>query len=235
MTNRNWLAKYPKGVPADIDPAQYTSIVALMDESFAKYAARDAYSCMDKRLSFAALDRYSTAVAAWLQAKGLKRGDRVAIMMPNVLQYPVVMAGVLRAGMTVVNVNPLYTPRELEHQLKDSGATAIVILENFAKTLEQVVARTPVKLVVVATMGDMLGALKGMIVNTVVRRVKKLVPAAKSGVMRDIPDGETVLGYPAAPDKQAKRQWIAAAQLPDALRRLKNLEKRLGDTAEMQP
>ncbi len=177
MTNRNWLAKYPKGVPADIDPAQYTSIVALMDESFAKYAARDAYSCMDKRLSFAALDRYSTAVAAWLQAKGLKRGDRVAIMMPNVLQYPVVMAGVLRAGMTVVNVNPLYTPRELEHQLKDSGATAIVILENFAKTLEQVVARTPVKLVVVATMGDMLGALKGTIVNTVVRRVKKLVPA----------------------------------------------------------
>ncbi len=177
MQNRNWLAKYPKGVPAEIDPSLYPSIVALMEESFKKFAGRDAYYCMGKRLSFTELDRQSQAVAAWLQAKGLKPGDRVAIMMPNVLQYPVVMAGILRAGMTVVNVNPLYTPRELEHQLKDSGATAIVILENFAKTLQQVAARTAVKHVVVASMGDMLGALKGAIVNTVVRRVKKMVPA----------------------------------------------------------
>jgi long-chain acyl-CoA synthetase len=175
--DRIWLKQYPQGVPADIDASQYSSIVALMEESFKTYAARPAYACMDKRMSYADVDAASLAVGAWLQSKGLKQGDRVAIMMPNVLQYPICIAAILRAGFTVVNVNPLYTPRELEHQLKDSGATAIFILENFAVTLQQIVAKTMIKHVVVATVGDMLGFPKGMIVNTVVRKVKKAVPA----------------------------------------------------------
>lgn len=213
MQQRIWLSKYPKGVPSEIDASRYRSIVALMEESFVKHAARDAYVCMDKRLSFGALDANSRAVGAWLQSKGLKRGDRVAIMLPNILQYPVVMAGVLRAGMTVVNVNPLYTPRELEHQLKDSGATAIVILENFATTLEKVVARTPIKHVVVASMGDMLGLVKGTIVNTVVRRVKKMVPAyALPGAIafnRMLSDGRGMKLVPAdvGPDDVAFLQY----------------------------
>jgi long-chain acyl-CoA synthetase len=172
-----WLKNYPEGVPATIDTTQYASVVALMDESFKAFSARTAYACMDKTLTFADVDAASRSLAAWLQSKGLKRGDRVAIMMPNVLQYPISVAGILRAGMTVVNVNPLYTPRELEHQLKDSGAAAIIILENFATTLEQVIAKTAVKHVVVAAMGDMLGFPKGLVVNTVVRKVKKMVPA----------------------------------------------------------
>jgi long-chain acyl-CoA synthetase len=175
--DRIWLKQYPQGVPADIDASQYTSIVALMEESFKKHAARPAYACMDKRMSYGDVDAASVAVGAWLQSKGLKQGDRVAIMMPNVLQYPICIAAILRAGFTVVNVNPLYTPRELEHQLKDSGATAIFILENFAVTLQQIVAKTMIKHVVVATVGDMLGFPKGLIVNTVVRKVKKAVPA----------------------------------------------------------
>ena len=132
---------------------------------------------MDKKLTFGQLDEMSQALGAWLQSKGLVRGDRVAIMMPNVLQYPVCVAGILRAGYVVVNVNPLYTPRELEHQLKDSGAKAIIIIENFAKTLEQVLSKTPVKHIVLASMGDLLGFPKGTIVNMVVRKVKKMVPA----------------------------------------------------------
>lgn len=172
-----WLKSYPPGIPAEIDVNQYQSLVQLMDESFKKFADRSAYACMGKRLSFAELDTMSRQVAAWLQHLGLSKGARVAIMMPNVLQYPVVMAAVLRAGLTVVNVNPLYTPRELEHQLKDSGAEAIFILENFATTLEQVLPRTMVKHIVVTSMGDMLGMLKGSVVNLVVRKVKKLVPA----------------------------------------------------------
>jgi long-chain acyl-CoA synthetase len=175
--NRIWLKNYPQGVPHDINVTQYPSVVALMEESFKKNAARDAYACMDKRMTFAEVDAASTALGAWLQSKGLKRGDRVAIMMPNVLQYPIAVAGILRAGFVVVNVNPLYTPRELEHQLKDSGASAIIILENFATTLQQVIGKTGVKHVVVATVGDMLGFPKGLIVNTVVRKIKKAVPA----------------------------------------------------------
>ena len=171
-----WLKNYPKGVPAEIDPSTYKSIVQVLDESLSKYADRPAYYCMGGKLTFADVDRGSRQVAAWLQAKGLARGARVAIMMPNILQYPLAVFGILRAGMTVVNVNPLYTPRELEHQLKDSGAKAIFILENFAKTLEQVLGHTDVKHVVVARMGDMLGALKGTIVNLVVKNVKKMVP-----------------------------------------------------------
>ena len=175
--DRIWLKNYPPGVPADIDPAQYPSLVALFEESFAKYRDSDAYACMDKRLTYGQVDEMSQALGAWLQSKGLERGDRVAIMMPNVLQYPVCVAGILRAGYVVVNVNPLYTPRELEHQLKDSGAKAIVIIENFAKTLEQVLAKTPVQHIVLASMGDLLGFPKGAIVNLVVRRVRKMVPA----------------------------------------------------------
>ena len=176
MTDRPWLAAYPQGVPADIDPTQYASLVALMDEAFGRYADRVAYSFMGKDISFGQTDVLSRAFAAYLQGQGLAKGDRVAIMMPNVPQYPVVVAAVLRAGFVVVNVNPLYTPRELEHQLKDSGAKAIVIIENFAATLQQCIANTPVKHVVLCAMGDQLGFLKGMLVNYVVRNVKKLVP-----------------------------------------------------------
>ena len=176
MTDRPWLAAYPQGVPADIDPTQYASLVALMDEAFHQYADRVAYSFMGKDISFAQTDTLSRAFAAYLQGLGLVKGDRVAIMMPNVPQYPVVVAAVLRAGFVVVNVNPLYTPRELEHQLKDSGSKAIVIIENFASTLQSCIANTPVKHVVLCAMGDQLGFLKGMLVNYVVRNVKKLVP-----------------------------------------------------------
>jgi long-chain acyl-CoA synthetase len=174
--NPVWLKSYPEGVPADIDPTQYSSLVALLEESFAKYANRCAYSFMGKELSFAQTDQDSLAMAAYLQSLGLNPGDRIAIMMPNVLQYPVTVAAILRAGFVVVNVNPLYTARELEHQLKDSGAKAIVIIENFAATLEKCIAQTAVQHVVLASMGDRLGFLKGSLVNYVVRNVKKMVP-----------------------------------------------------------
>lgn len=177
MSDRPWLSAYPPGVPADIDASQYTSLVALMEESFRKYADRPAYSFMGKEVSFAETDSLSQALAVYLQGLGLVKGDRVAIMMPNVPQYPVAVAAILRAGFVVVNVNPLYTPRELEHQLKDSGSKAIIIIENFANTLEQCIANTPVKHVVLAAMGDRLGMLKGALVNYVVRNVKKMVPA----------------------------------------------------------
>jgi long-chain acyl-CoA synthetase len=176
-TARPWLGAYPPGVPTDIDPSQYTSLVQLMEESFQKFASRPAYSFMGKEVTFAQTDSLSRAFAAYLQGLGLAKGDRVAIMMPNVPQYPVVVAAILRAGLVVVNVNPLYTPRELEHQLKDSGSKAIVIIENFANTLQQCIANTPVKHVVLAAMGDQLGMLKGALVNYVVRNVKKMVPA----------------------------------------------------------
>ncbi|HSW18091.1 MAG TPA: long-chain-fatty-acid--CoA ligase [Ramlibacter sp.] len=177
MNERPWLAAYPAGVPADIDPSRYGSLVALMDESFEKYADRTAYSFMGRDVSYAETDVVSQALAAYLQGLGLVKGDRVAIMMPNVPQYPAVVAAVLRAGCVVVNVNPLYTPRELEHQLRDSGAKAIFIIENFAHILQQCIASTAVKHVVIAAMGDQLGVLKGALVNYVVRKVKKLVPA----------------------------------------------------------
>lgn len=172
-----WLKNYPAGVPAEIDASQFRSLAQLLEDSFRTYADRRAFICMDRAITYGELDQLSRQFAAWLQSRGLRPGARVAIMMPNVLQYPVVLAAVLRAGYVVVNVNPLYTPRELEHQLKDSGAEAIVILENFAATLQAVLPATPVKHVVVASMGDMLGGLKGAIVNFVVRNVKKMVPA----------------------------------------------------------
>jgi long-chain acyl-CoA synthetase len=172
-----WLNSYPPGMQSEIDADQYASLVQLLEESFRKFASRNAYVCMDKYLTYAEVDGYSRRLGAWLQSRGMRPGARVAIMMPNVLQYPVAIAAILRAGYTVVNVNPLYTPRELEHQLNDSGAEAIIILENFATTLEQVLGKTPIKHIVVASMGEMLGGLKGMLVNFVVRSVKKLVPA----------------------------------------------------------
>ncbi len=176
MNDRIWLGSYPPGVPADIDPSQYTSLVALMEEAFRQYGDRVAYSFMGRDVTYAETDAQSRDLAAYLQGLGLAKGDRVAIMMPNVPQYPVAVAAVLRAGLVVVNVNPLYTPRELEHQLKDSGAKAIVIIENFAHTLQACIAQTPVKHVVLASMSDRLGFLKGAVVNYVVRHVKKLVP-----------------------------------------------------------
>jgi long-chain acyl-CoA synthetase len=178
-----WLKSYPANIPAEIDCTQYRSLVHLMEEAFRKYADRTAYICMGKAITYAEVDTLSIKFGAWLQSKGMQKGARVAIMMPNVLQYPIAIAGILRAGYTVVNVNPLYTPRELEHQLIDSGAEAIIILENFAHTLEHVLDKTSVKHVVVARMGDLLGGAKGMIVNFVVRNVKKLVPAFS------LPDG----------------------------------------------
>jgi len=172
-----WLKSYPEGVPAEIDCTQYSSLAHLMEEAFRKYASRNAYVCMDKFLTYGEVDDYSRRLGAWLQSRGLQKGARVAVMMPNVLQYPIAIAAILRAGFVVVNVNPLYTPRELEHQLNDSGAEAIIILENFATTLEKVIGKTQVRHVVVASMGEMLGGLKGMIVDFVVRNVKKMVPA----------------------------------------------------------
>jgi long-chain acyl-CoA synthetase len=172
-----WLKQYPAGVPAEIDVAQYPSLVALLDESFRRYADRLAYKFMGKAITFRQVDEASRALAAWLQAQGFAKGDRIAIMMPNVPQYPVAVAAILRAGLVVVNVNPLYTPRELEHQLKDSGAKAILIVENFASTLQKVMAAVPTKKVVLTALGDMLGFPKSMIVNYVVRKVKKMVPA----------------------------------------------------------
>ena len=176
--SRYWINSYPAGVPADIDPAEIPSIAHLADESFRRFADRVAYIQMGRDLTYRELDERSRAFGAWLQQHtGLQRGGRVAIMMPNLLQYPIALFGVLRAGGTVVNTNPLYTARELEHQLKDSGAEVVVILENFAHVLQEVIGRTQVKHVVVTSVGELLGFPKGAIVDFVVRRVRKQVPA----------------------------------------------------------
>jgi long-chain acyl-CoA synthetase len=213
MTDRIWLKTYPEGVPADIDVNRYASVVDLMEESFKKYASASAYSFMGTEMTYGEVDELSQTFGTYLQSLGLVRGDRVAVMMPNVMQYPVAAAGILRAGFTLVNVNPLYTPRELEHQLKDSGAKTIVILENFAAALEKCIAATPVKNVVLCAMGDRLGLLKGALVNYVVRNVKKMVPSynlpgavrfnaaialASSGTFKKVPikpDDVAVLQY----------------------------------------
>ncbi|MEI8146211.1 MAG: long-chain-fatty-acid--CoA ligase [Alphaproteobacteria bacterium] len=175
--DRFWLKSYPAGVPAEINVNQYQSVNALLEESFQKYRNEKAYICMDKAITYGEIDEMSQHLGGYLQSLGLQRGDRVAIMMPNVLQYPVAVAAIMRAGFIVVNVNPLYTPRELEHQLNDSGSKAIIILENFAVTLQEVIAKTPVKHVILASVGDLLGFPKSLIVNFVVRNVKKAVPA----------------------------------------------------------
>ncbi|HEY1438502.1 MAG TPA: long-chain-fatty-acid--CoA ligase [Casimicrobiaceae bacterium] len=170
-----WLKSYPPGVPAEIDVNEYASLREVLEESCAKFGSRPAYSCMGRTITFAELDRLSAAFGAFLQGRGLAKGARVALMMPNVLQYPVCLFGILRVGCTVVNVNPLYTPRELEHQLNDSGAEMIVVVENFAHTLAEVLSKTEVKDVLVTTIGEMLG-LKGVLVDFVLRHVKKMIP-----------------------------------------------------------
>ena len=171
-----WLKHYPKGVPSEIDVNEYASIRDVFEESVAKYAARPAFSCMGKSITFAELDTLSAAFGAWLQGIGCKQGTRVALMMPNILQYPVCLFGALRAGCTVVNVNPLYTARELEHQLNDSGAEVIVCLENFASVFAQVRAKTKIRQPVITSVGELL-SFKGLAVDFVLRRVKKAVPA----------------------------------------------------------
>jgi long-chain acyl-CoA synthetase len=186
-----WLASYPAGVPAQIDTGVYRSLVDLLNEAFRTHAKRDAAICMGQRMRFDEMDRLSTQLGAWLQAQGLKQGDRVALMMPNVLQYGVAISAILRAGFVVVNVNPLYTPRELAHQLKDSGARAIIVLENFAHTLSEIVAGTDIHHVVLASMGDLLNWWKGPLVNFAVRHLKKMVPEFRLTVG----DGRTVVRF----------------------------------------
>ncbi len=176
--DRIWLESYPEGVPAEINPDRYTSINDILDQACRQFANLPAFTCMGKTLSYAELDHLAMAFARYLQGTlKLAKGERVAVMMPNILQYPVAVFGILRAGLTVVNCNPLYTPRELEHQLKDSGASAIVIVENFAQTLEQVIGKTSIKQVITTQLGDLLGFPKSFMVNYVVKHKKKLVPA----------------------------------------------------------
>ena len=172
-----WSKNYPPGIPAQIDLNEVASVVALFEESCRRHADRIAFISMGATLNYGELDRHSRNFAAWLQALGLKKGTRVALMMPNVLQYPICLFGALRAGFVVVNFNPMYTPREVEYQLKDCGAEVIVIVENFAHTLEPVLANTALRHVVVSPLGEMLGAIRGPLINFVVRHVKKMVPA----------------------------------------------------------
>jgi len=172
-----WLKHYPAGMAYEIDPDIYPSLVEMIDEGLKKYASTPAYSCMDKQITYAEVDKSSRDFAAYLQGIGLQKADRIAIQMPNVLQYPVAMFGALRAGLTVVNTNPLYTPREMEHQFKDSGAKAIVILANFADKLEKVLPQTAIEHIVITQIGDLLGFPKKQIVNFMVKTVKKMVPA----------------------------------------------------------
>lgn len=194
MEHKPWLKSYPQGVPHDIDPEQYTSLTQLLEESFRKNANRPFSVCMERWMTYRQLDELSRSLAAWLQSKGLEPGARVAIMLPNIPQFAVTMAAVLRAGYTCVNVNPLYTARELEHQLKDSGATAIVILENFCHTLEQAILQTQVRHVVVTGMGDLLGTVYGQWITFAVRHLAKMVPAFSL----PLTDGRTVTEFPAA-------------------------------------
>ncbi|MBC5783963.1 AMP-binding protein [Ramlibacter sp. USB13] len=213
MQQRPWLAHYPEGVPHDIDPEQYASLTQLLEESFSKHANRPFSVCMERWMSYRELDAASRALGAFLQSQGLEPGARVAIMLPNIPQFAVTMAAVLRAGYTCVNVNPLYTARELEHQLRDSGATAIVILENFCHTLEQVIADTPVKHVVVAAMGDQLGAVYGRWITFAVRHLAKMVPAFRL----PLGDGRTVTPFPRALAEGARLTLRPVAQNLDSV------------------
>ena len=208
-----WLQSYEAGVPAEIDISRYESIISVFEESVQKYGAQTAFENMGKGLSYAELAQQAQQFASFLQnTLKLPRGERVAVMLPNVLQYPIAIFGILQAGLVVVNTNPLYTPRELEHQLNDSGATTIIVLENFANTLELVLPKTQIKNVIVATIGDMFGALKGALMNFVIRKIKKMVPDYR------------IAG--AIPFKQAMAQGAAQAFMPVALAR--------GDTAFLQ-
>jgi len=175
--SRPWLTNYPSGVPANIDAEAYASLVALFEECFKKYGSKPAFSCMGKELSYRQIDKLSKDFGAYLQSRGLEKGDKIALMMPNLLQYPIALLGALRAGLVVVNTNPLYTPREMHHQFSDAGVKAIVIAENFASKLEQILPDTSIKMVITTSIGELLGMLKGTVVNLVVRRLKKMVPA----------------------------------------------------------
>jgi long-chain acyl-CoA synthetase len=207
-TARPWLTQYPPGVPATVSLDRYPSLVQMLEESWAKHAERDAAACMGARITFGDVDERSRLLGAWLQGKGLQRGDRVAVMMPNVPQYLVAIGAVLRAGGVVVNVNPLYTARELQHQLADSGATFIIVLENFAHTLASVIIRTDVRHVVLAAMGDMLGTAKGAVVNFAIRHIKKMVPEFSL----PLGDGRTVTRF-----NEALAQGGRGALVPVAL------------------
>jgi long-chain acyl-CoA synthetase len=211
LETKPWLNNYPPGVPAEVDVDVYQSLPDLLEEAFRKHASRRAAMCMDVAITYRDIDEMSAALGAWLQSKGLQRGDRVALMMPNIPQYTVAIAAVLRAGFAVVNVNPLYTPRELEHQLKDSGAKAIVILENFATTLQEVLDRTQVQHVVLASMGDMLGFWKGLLINFVVRHVRKMVPEFKL----PIDHGRTVTRFNMALAEGHRMSLQRPAMTPD--------------------
>jgi long-chain acyl-CoA synthetase len=173
---RPWLKNYPAGMPANIDADQYPNLLAILNTTFDKYRYKIAFSCFGKEMTYNEVDTYSRQFAAYLHSRGLEPGDKIALMMPNVLQYPIVLFGVLRAGLVIVNTNPLYTPREMRHQFNDSGAKAIVIVENFAANLQQIMHETPIKTVIVTSMGEMVGGIKGTLINFVVRNVKKLVP-----------------------------------------------------------
>jgi long-chain acyl-CoA synthetase len=210
---KHWLKSYPEGVPHEIDPEQYRSLTQLLEESFKKNASRPFSVCMERWMTYGQLDELSAALGAWLQAQGLEPGARIAIMLPNIPQFAVTMAAVLRAGYTCVNVNPLYTARELEHQLKDSGATVIVILENFAKTLEEVIARTPIKRVVMASMGDLLGFWFGNWITFAVRHLAKMVPAYKL----PLSEGRTVTAFNRAIAQGTSMQLKPTAQTLDSL------------------
>ncbi len=208
-----WLKSYPPGVAQDVNPEQYRSLTHMLEESFQKNAASPFAVCMESWMSYQRLDHLSGALGAWLQSKGLEPGARVAIMLPNIPQFPVTMAGVLRAGYTCVNVNPLYTARELEHQLKDSGATVIVILENFAATLAEVIDRTPIKHVVIASMGDLLGFWYGKWLTFAVRHLAKMVPA----YTLTLSDGQTATSFAHAIAAGAARPFKSAPTTLDSV------------------
>ena len=213
MEQKPWLASYPEGVPHEINPDQYTSLTQLLEESFRKHASRPFSVCMERWMTYRQLDELSKSLAAWLQSRGLEPGARVAIMLPNIPQFAVTMAAVLRAGYTCVNVNPLYTARELEHQLQDSGATAIVILENFCHTLEDAIQATPVRQVVVASMGDLLGAFYGQWITFAVRHLAKMVPAYRL----PLADGRAVTPFSAAVSEGAQLQLRPTQQDLDSI------------------
>jgi long-chain acyl-CoA synthetase len=173
---RPWLAKYPSGIPANINPDEYATLIDLFEETFKKFAKYPAFTCMGKTMRFDELDKYSRQFAAYLHSRGLEPGDKIALMMPNLLQYPIALFGALRAGLIVVNTNPLYTPREMKQQFADSGAKAIVICENFAANLEKILPETNIKTVIITSIGELLGPFKGFIVDFVVRYIKRMVP-----------------------------------------------------------
>jgi len=171
-----WLANYPSGVPANINTDSFPTLIDFIEDSLTKYKSNTGYYCMGSSLTFGEVDKLSTQFGAYLQSRGLEPGDKIAVMMPNLLQYPIVLFGALKAGLVVVNTNPLYTPREMKHQFNDSGAKAIIIAENFASNLEKIIDDTGIKTVLLCSIGEMLGSLKGTLTNFVVRKVKRMVP-----------------------------------------------------------